>query len=366
MSGSPDSSTGVFPVGGVQLDDEALECWELAAWIGVLSSDDHLRSFTSVLIALLHAPNGWSRWLLRYALAVGIGLDRIYETRQFRPHLLAEIKERRMRNEIPSGKPPWTSSATNLANGAVQLRGTSGNDPIGIRHLIGAYFYHLPTAHRDQMADWKFDRQRDGSAFLRQVRTRHPSDLDEWVALHTSVLGSPPDLEGADPLTPARVSGFAADSPEGDDQLDIEDDVYALSALICSRRVSPPLSVGLFGDWGSGKSFFIRQLQKGVSWISTQARDSGQMQKDLPFYKHVVQIEFNAWNYSGGNLWAALVQHILENLRLSDRESDDLVATRRAHLQGKMLLERSSNKCGTTPPRSRRTLRRRWKRPREH
>src|SRR3712207_7125212 len=36
------------------------------------------------------------------------------------------------------------------------------------------------------------------------------------------------------------------------------------------------------------------------------------------YYKRIVQIEFNAWHYSEGNLWASLVQHIFENLRLVD------------------------------------------------
>ena len=54
-----------------------------------------------------------------------------------------------------------------------------------------------------------------------------------------------------------------------------------------------------------------------------------------------MQIEFTAWNYSAGNLWAALVLHILENLRLSRDEENELVEARRKHLQDKMELERA-------------------------
>lgn len=338
-----------FPITNVRLDSEVEECWNLAAWIGQLSSDDHLRSFTSLLIALLHSENGLSKWFLRYARATGIALEQIYEARQFRPTSLQLIKERRSQGEVPSGKPDWTVSVNNIATGAIKLMNPGSSSQLGIRHLLGAYFYELPSAHDDQMIAWGFVGQRDASALVRQIRERYPSELELWIQTHTSRLSTGPDLKGTDPILPSRISGFAADTPEGEDQLNIEDDVYALSALICSTRVSPPLSVGLFGDWGSGKSFFIRQLQKGVSSISQQARQSDRMQKEVPFYKHVVQIEFNAWNYAEGNLWAALVQHILENLRLSDDPKDrDLVAARRAHLQRQMELEKQVRATATT------------------
>jgi hypothetical protein len=262
------SSHQEFPNSDVSLDSEVVACWDLAAWIGQVSSDDYLRSFTSLLIALLHSDNGLSRWFLRYARAAGIALEQIYEKRDFRPASLQLIRQRRSKGEVPSGKPSWTASVNNAATGAIKLMNANSNNQLGIRHLLGAYFYELPSTHEKQMLEWGFDRQRDASALVRQIRERYPSELDQWIGTHTSRFSAEPDLKSTDPILPPRISGFAADTPEGEDQLNIEDDIYALSALICSTRVSPPLSVGLFGDWGSGKSFFIRQLQRGVSWIS--------------------------------------------------------------------------------------------------
>ena len=43
------------------------------------------------------------------------------------------------------------------------------------------------------------------------------------------------------------------------------------------------------------------------------------MQRENAFYKRIVQIEFNAWHYVEGNLWASLVEHLFENLGVRGR-----------------------------------------------
>jgi hypothetical protein len=117
---------------------------------------------------------------------------------------------------------------------------------------------------------------------------------------------------------PRRKVEFTADTTTGLDFIGIEQDVLALATLIAARDSSPPLSVGLFGDWGSGKTFFMGQMRSAVAQFSKEAREARVMQRDLPFYKHIVQIDFNAWHYVEGNLWASMVEHILENLRVGD------------------------------------------------
>jgi hypothetical protein len=117
---------------------------------------------------------------------------------------------------------------------------------------------------------------------------------------------------------PRRKVEFTADTTTGLDLIGIEQDVLALATLIAARDSSPPLSIGLFGDWGSGKTFFMGQLRSAVAQFSKEVREASVMQRDLPFYKHIVQIDFNAWHYVEGNLWASMVDHILGNLRVSD------------------------------------------------
>ena len=123
-----------------------------------------------------------------------------------------------------------------------------------------------------------------------------------------------------------RVATYDADTAPGErDLLDIDNDVEAFASLIAARNLVPPLSIGLFGNWGSGKSFFMQRLRRRVQEIGREARASGRVQQDVDFYKYIVQIEFNAWHYVEGNLWASLVQHIFENLRVDD-ELDSMTA----------------------------------------
>ena len=133
------------------------------------------------------------------------------------------------------------------------------------------------------------------------------------------------------------LAGFATDYWTGKDLLDIEDDVNALASLVSAWSVEPPLSIGLFGDWGSGKSHFMRQMRRRVERLSRKARKSTEKkQNEIGYYKNIVQIEFNAWHYIEGNLWASLVDHIFANLRVTEKEERSLVEARRDELMNKI------------------------------
>jgi hypothetical protein len=129
-------------------------------------------------------------------------------------------------------------------------------------------------------------------------------------------------------------AGFVHDDTRGrdlisEDRLNIAPHVRALSLLMASKDLDPPLAVGLFGDWGSGKTYFMRAVQQEVDRITRQARESGLPQRDLPVYRNVVQVEFNAWHYVDSDLWASLTDYIFTNLRIDERESLSEVERRR-------------------------------------
>ena len=92
------------------------------------------------------------------------------------------------------------------------------------------------------------------------------------------------------------------------DRSGAEREVAAFASMFTARDFNPPLAVGVFGDWGSGKSFFIRLLHEAVE---QSAAGGG---KDRETLEHVVQIHFNAWHYAETNLWASIVDRIFTEL----------------------------------------------------
>lgn len=132
-----------------------------------------------------------------------------------------------------------------------------------------------------------------------------------------------------------RVGGalYHADTPEGPDHLDIGRDVDALAAVVGAENTPLPLSIGLLGDWGSGKSFFMKKLEER---IRTETGKPGNC-------KSVVHLWFNAWHYIDTNLWASLAASIFEGLaRELDGGGVEGNRKQRANLKAK-ILERTAH-----------------------
>jgi len=219
--------------------------------------------------------------------------------------LLAHAKE--MRDESASGRQLMDSAR-------IIAEETCGSPEIHGRHLVAALLTEPssddPTTAAYFLKEIGQDIARLRVLYYDWVRNSGDDD-DAWGAL---LVGSKQQSR--------REPKYHADDDSSADQLDIRGDVLPLAGLIAARTIRPPLSIGLFGEWGSGKTFFMRMLRKEVAFLARQAREETSKdkvrQRDQPFYRRIVQIEFNAWHYVEGNLWASLVQHIFDNLYVID------------------------------------------------
>jgi hypothetical protein len=96
------------------------------------------------------------------------------------------------------------------------------------------------------------------------------------------------------------------DFKKTEDQLDFENDINSFASVIALKTVTPPLAIGLFGNWGSGKSFFMEKLSGRIEELT---------KPDYPDYvDNVVHVKFNSWHYSDTNLWASMITEIFESL----------------------------------------------------
>jgi hypothetical protein len=135
--------------------------------------------------------------------------------------------------------------------------------------------------------------------------------IEAWDTLLSTTSPTPSSLAGGistDRVDPTR--GIPSDR----DYLDAGIWVSMLAAVIVDSGTPMPLSVGIFGEWGAGKSYFMGLLRSEVRRLSGSDR--------APYLRHVVQIGFNAWHYADTNLWASLGDEIFRQLA-DPREAAD-------------------------------------------
>lgn len=137
---------------------------------------------------------------------------------------------------------------------------------------------------------------------------------------------------------PKAIAFLNADTSAGEDLLGFEADVNALSAIIAAKATETPLSIGLFGDWGSGKSFFMGKLEGCIRDLTKIERAT---KGNSAYCSNIVPIWFNAWSYVETDLWASLVTDIFEELARAIEKDEELAggaspATAKARLLAAM------------------------------
>jgi hypothetical protein len=141
-------------------------------------------------------------------------------------------------------------------------------------------------------------------------------NLPDIADNYGSFLARGPTLRFADHLrevfprpAPSWFAGFTADSVTGVDLLNRVSLVDQLARWLSAKSLQTPLAIGLFGDWGSGKSFFMRQLMDHINALTSEAA-SVSNPRGTSYCPHIAQVNFNAWFHSDGEIWPSLAAQV--------------------------------------------------------
>lgn len=201
---------------------------------------------------------------------------------------------------------------------------------------------HLPLwiLVKTETTDEELDQILHGSGGKRVSQPEH--DLLEVEAeSEEGETGVPPAEEPAlDAVRHGRLahvtSDFPGDVPGKKDQLNLQREIDAFSFLLAAEYLQPPLAIGLFGDWGAGKTFFMEQMEKRVRDISNDARKEQEKGEKISFHSNIAQIRFNAWNFVDANLWASLVTRIFDGLAEHIRGKEEPLEQKRREIIAKL------------------------------
>ncbi|MET0684016.1 MAG: P-loop NTPase fold protein [Solirubrobacteraceae bacterium] len=216
------------------------------------------------------------------------------------------------------------------------VRGRLGVAPeVHLRHLLAAAL----TQPDERFEEHLFDELRVTSGELRAALRGAVARLTpgEPAAVWDQILAGAADAAALE--LAGGVSSDLVDPTQGidleRDRLGVRDYVTMFATVIADRNTPMPLSIGLFGEWGSGKSYFMGLLRGQVKTLADSPDDR--------YCREIVQIGFNAWHYADSNLWASLGDEIFEQLagpgETTDARADRLREDLAERLQRRRELE---------------------------
>jgi hypothetical protein len=327
--------------------------WELGVDALVISVGDTLGGLAEAVRT--HMPDlGWDQIRLR---SIGPETPQLLATERLQPDPTVLVLA--SAHDWSTGRGAFTpTSAVQAMVTAIQLAARSGVQSVGLP-LIGTGVLNLPVrdistrlapalAERAEALSRSglreivlFDRESATTRAIRDALSRlapseAPTSQEDSPASSGGDGGrqppAPPDGDGTGGrriysttellggISPDLVEASVEIAPE-DDSLGMRPYVSMLATLIADKDTPVPLSIGIFGEWGSGKSYFMGLLRGKIAELCRR--------RDEKYLDRITPIAFNAWTYADANLWASLGDEIVRQL-LGPGAS---VGSRRAALQ---------------------------------
>jgi hypothetical protein len=254
--------------------------------------DNATLSFSSTLAAMVAGDDPLCGWLRLHLALRGSAAAVVTKGRKF-PHLPALSERATTTHSFRRA----LEQATALARGGT----------LGVRHMMAAYPV-VKDYHAADFLRFRIDRRAWCLALAEHLQRTEPAEAPEWH-----------DYEKLAPEV--LLPRYRPDLPAGADLLGVGREVEAFAMLLAASRTAMPLSIGVFGAWGSGKSYFMTRVEERVAALA---------QSGGAYLQRIAQVRFNAWHYSEGDVVASLVDQIFRNLRFGPDESGVVLAQRRA------------------------------------
>jgi formylglycine-generating enzyme required for sulfatase activity len=107
-----------------------------------------------------------------------------------------------------------------------------------------------------------------------------------------------------------KASPILDDRPTNEDALDFSPYRDTLVDIIADPDTRTPLTIGIFGGWGSGKTSLMQMVESELKAVLAERKEDART------------VWFNAWQYGKEEaLWRALLLHVLDALRPPKPES---------------------------------------------
>jgi hypothetical protein len=201
------------------------------------------------------------------------------------------------------------------------------DDAIHLRHVVAVALEDGSGPRGPDTRDADVEAVR--MAVLDQLAVDAPADVVErWRAYFAEPAGTEPEPTGEPPGPGGRpVAGVDVDMVDDgtrlSDELHTVGDVVTLCDMLAAKDAVPPISVGLFGRWGSGKSYFMALMRRRIDELQQAAVEARDHDRQTSYCSQIVQVTFNAWHYmDADDLWATLAVHLFGAIAQIDPDDD--------------------------------------------